>query len=170
MCLNTNVSGSYDVGQLAKDLGYYLLRKSDTPEPASKFTVTKDKEGNGASWKAEFDFIKLDDEKRLVGGIVYEPDVVDSQGDSASAGEIEKAAHGFMIESRVIGIMHKEAAGKRVDIVESYIVRAPFQMGNRIIKAGTWFLVVKVNDDELWGNVKSGKLTGFSMGGRAEAA
>jgi hypothetical protein len=155
----------YDITKLAEDLGFYI-RKSD--EDKSKFTVSKDENGNPV-WKAEFDFIKLDDEKRLVGGIVYEPDVVDSQGDSASASEIEKAAHGFMIESRVIGIMHKEAAGKRVDIVESYIVRSPFQMGNRMIKTGTWFLVVKVNDDELWAGVKSGKLTGFSMGGRAEA-
>ena len=149
--------------------GLYRFRKSETP-PApegSKLIVTKDKDGKVESWQATFDFIKMDDEQRLVGGIVYEPDVVDSQGDSASDSEIEKAAHGFMMESRIIGIMHKEAAGKRVDIVESYIVREPFHMNKRIIKRGTWMLVVKVHDDELWEGVKSGKLTGFSMGGRA---
>lgn len=139
----------------------------ETAKNTSKLSVTKDE--NGAMWQLDFEIIKLDDSQRLVGGIVYEPDTVDSQGDSASAQEIEKAAHRFMMESRVIGIMHKEAAGKRVDIVESYIVREPHKIGNRVLKRGTWMLVVKVHDDGLWEGVKSEKLTGFSMGGRAEA-
>lgn len=141
--------------------------ETEAKKNISKLSVTKDDQG--AIWQLDFEIIKLDDEQRLVGGIVYEPDVVDSQGDSASAQEIEKAAHGFMMESRVIGVMHKEAAGKRVDIVESYIVREPHRIGNQLLKRGTWMLVVKVHDDALWEGVKSGKLTGFSMGGRAEA-
>lgn len=116
-----------------------------------------------------FDIFKLDDEKRLVCGEVYAPEEVDSQGDSASAEEIEKACHRFMRESRTIGIMHKEAAGDRIDIVECYIARAPMTIGKKQIKAGTWMIVVKVNDDDLWSGVKSGKYTGFSMGGRAKA-
>lgn len=116
-----------------------------------------------------FEIVKLDDEKRLVGGIVYEPDVVDSQGDSASAEEIEKACHRYVKESRQINLMHKESAGEKVDIVECYITRAPMQIGNKVVKAGTWMIVVKVNDDEIWKKVKSGEWTGFSMGGRARA-
>lgn len=38
---------------------------------------------------------KADDEKKLVYGIVYEPDTPDAHGDFMTAAEIEKAAHGL---------------------------------------------------------------------------
>ena len=116
-----------------------------------------------------FEIVKLDDEKRLVGGIVYEPDVVDSQGDSASAEEIEKGCHRYMASKPAIHLMHKEDAGERVSIVECYITRQQMQFGTEVIKAGSWMIVVKVHDDEIWNDVKKGALTGFSMGGRAKA-
>lgn len=40
--------------------------------------------------------VKHASDQRYTLGIVYEPDVADSDGDSATAEEIEKAAHGFM--------------------------------------------------------------------------
>jgi DNA adenine methylase len=117
---------------------------------------------------------KVDDEERLVGGIVYEPEVVDAQGDSASAEEIAKACHDFL-ENAVLGhsgmgIMHKEAAGDRIRIVECAIAHDNFVMGGQQIKKGTWFMVVKVYDDEIWKGVKDGRYTGFSMAGTAQAA
>lgn len=124
--------------------------------------------------KLTCDVFKLDNEdEQLVGGIVYEPDVVDSQGDSASAKEIEKAQHDFLEcvargESGV-GIMHTEEAGPRVSIVECAIAHDTFRMGNQQIKKGTWFMVVKIHDPEIWAAVKAGKYTGFSMGGSAES-
>ncbi|MGQ7174092.1 XkdF-like putative serine protease domain-containing protein, partial [Escherichia sp. R-CC3] len=43
--------------------------------------------------------IKSDDEeKRLVYGIVYEPDTLDAHGDFTDAETIEKAAHEFMLK------------------------------------------------------------------------
>lgn len=41
-------------------------------------------------------FIRKSDERRYTLGIVYEPDVVDSQGDFAKAEDIEKGAWAFM--------------------------------------------------------------------------
>ena len=41
--------------------------------------------------------IKSDAKKRYTLGVVYEPDVVDSQGDWTDAKEIERAAHAFML-------------------------------------------------------------------------
>lgn len=41
-------------------------------------------------------FLKKSDERRYTLGIVYEPDVVDSQGDFAKAEDIEKGAWAFM--------------------------------------------------------------------------
>ncbi len=45
----------------------------------------------------EVRIIKSDAKKRYTLGVVYEPDVVDSQGDWTDAEEIEKAAHAFML-------------------------------------------------------------------------
>jgi hypothetical protein len=43
------------------------------------------------------------------------------------------------------------------------------QKGGETIKAGSWWLMVKVTNDRIWKEIESGKLTGFSMGGRAKA-
>jgi hypothetical protein len=42
-----------------------------------------------------------------------------------------------------------------------------FTMGQESVKKGSWIIAVKVNDDKLWSDVKSGKLTGFSVAGIA---
>jgi hypothetical protein len=125
------------------------------------------KSDKGLEWNLEIPIYKIDGEQRLVGGVVYEPDTVDAQGDSASEQEIQKAAHNFMIDSKTVGIMHKEDAGPRAKIVESYTAPARMQVGNQFVKRGTWIMVVKILDDGLWNMVKNDQITGFSMGGRA---
>lgn len=105
-----------------------------------------------------------DDEKRLVYGLVYSPDDEDTHGEMADAQTIEAAAHGFM-ESRLVGIQHqKEAAAS---IVESYIAQADTTIGGQAVKSGSWLVVMKIQDDELWARVKSGDFGGISMGGWA---
>jgi hypothetical protein len=130
--------------------------------------VVKDEKGN-ALYEINIPLCKINDEQRLVGGIVYEPDITDAQGDSASEEEIGKAAHRFMLDSETLGIMHKQEAGSKARIVESYLAPASFKFGNQIIRKGTWIMVVKIFDDELWGMIKSGAITGFSMGGFCSA-
>lgn len=138
--------------------------KSDVKK--SEFHILKNENGE-ASWELDFEFQKLSDEEHLVGGIVYEPDMVDAQGDSASPAEILKAAHKFMLESSTLGIMHKEKAGHRAQIVETYLAPVTFKMGDQIVRKGSWIMIVKVHDEELWAKVKKGEITGFSMSGRA---
>lgn len=143
-----------------------------TPEPkeekmpTGKLTVTKQEDGS-ANFELEIPIFKLNDEDHEVAGVVYEPDVLDAQGDSANADEIRKAAHKFLEDSRTIGLMHKEDAGPRAKLVESYIVPGDMRYGNQIVKKGSWVIVVKIADEELWTSVKSGAITGFSMGGTA---
>lgn len=138
----------------------------DTKKVKPNYGVKKN--DKGLEWELEIPIYKLEGDKQLVGGVVYEPDVTDAQGDSASEEEIQKAAHNFMIDSKTVGIMHKEDAGPRAKIVESYITPARMQIGNQFVKRGTWIMVVKIMDKELWDMVKSDKITGFSMGGRAQ--
>lgn len=142
-----------------------VAKSDETPAPKPNYGVKKN--DKGLEFEIEIPIHKMDGEKRLVGGVVYEPDTVDAQGDSASEEEIQKAAHNFMIDSKTVGIMHKEDAGPRAKIVESYITPNRMQVGSQFVKRGTWIMVVKILDDGLWDLVKNDKITGFSMGGRA---
>jgi uracil-DNA glycosylase family 4 len=111
------------------------------------------------------DIIKADNEKQIVEGIVLEPDTLDTQGDTITADEIEKAAHRFLVKSRVVGDSHKKVAG--AEVVESYIVPDDIQLGNQKVKKGSWVIGVHVTDDKLWDAIKNGEYTGFSVGGFA---
>lgn len=127
----------------------------DHPDAVGKSAVSK-----------KICFLKSDDEKRYTLGIVYEPDVVDSQGDYATAEDIEKAAWDFMRKSLRLGYMHKDSDNDIGDIVESYIAPVDMRIGDNVVKAGTWLIGV-VWSPQYWEKVKSGEITGFSMGGTA---
>lgn len=117
--------------------------------------------------KGEIPIIKRDDEKQIVYGIVYEPDKVDAHNEYTDAEEVEKAAHEFLGEYRNISFMHQELINKEARIVESYIAQADFEMNGHKIKKGTWVMAVHILDSQLWGLVKEGRMTGFSMEGTA---
>jgi DNA adenine methylase len=63
--------------------------------------------------------------------------------------------------------MHQGLVNGRVKILESYLAPAPFALDGMQIRKGTWLLAVRVLDDELWAQIKTGDLTGFSIGGSA---
>lgn len=109
-------------------------------------------------------------EERYVLGIVLEPERVDAQQDIYSAAEVREAAHRFMEEYRNLGLMHREILGEQVKILESYLAPAGFELDGTTVKKGTWLLAVRVVDEALWGQIKSGELTGFSIGGSAVRA
>lgn len=115
-------------------------------------------------------FAKVDEEQRVVHGVVYEPDVVDAQGDWASAEDIRKACHDYMLNSRRTGLMHKDDISSKAPLVENYIAPTDMIMGNQRVRKGTWIMAHKINDDVLWKDIKDGKLTGLSMSGKAVAA
>lgn len=111
--------------------------------------------------------VKRDDEKRLLYGIVYEPDVEDSQHDISDAVEIEKACHKFMEEFASISLMHEEDINDKAKIVENYINPVTYEHNGHIIRKGSWVLVTHILDDELWKQVKDGTFTGYSLEGMA---
>ncbi|WP_426616441.1 XkdF-like putative serine protease domain-containing protein [Bacillus velezensis] len=106
------------------------------------------------------------DERKLVYGIVYEPDTVDAHGDFMTADEIEKAAHGFLKDAREIDKQHDFQGGVG-EVVESYVAPADFEMNGETIKKGSWVLVTKASE-EVWEQIKKGEITGYSMAGTAE--
>lgn len=128
-----------------------------------KFFLTK-AEGD-TNFELEVAITKANDEsKRLVYGVVYEPERIDAHGDYMTADEIEKAAHDFLINARNIDVQHnfKEGFG---DVVESYIAKQD-DLESGIIK-GSWVLVTKATP-EVWDAIQKGDITGYSMAGTAE--
>lgn len=111
------------------------------------------------------EIIKADEDKRLVYGVVLEPNGVDAQNDTVRPEEIEHAAHVYLQESRVIGDSHKGKA--RANVVESYIAPIDFEMGSQKVAKGSWVMAIKIQDSETWLKVKRGHFTGFSIGGQS---
>lgn len=109
---------------------------------------------------------KADEAQRLVYGIVYEPNVADAHGDYMTPAEIEKAAHGFLKDAREIDKQHDFQGGVG-EVVESYIAPSDFEMGDEVIKKGSWVLVTKASD-EIWEQIQKGEITGYSMAGTAD--
>ncbi|MBZ5213232.1 phage portal protein [Bacillus paralicheniformis] len=130
-----------------------------------KFFMTKSSEP--PTFEKEVKLIaKAEDEKKLVYGVVYEPDIQDAHGDFMSADEIQKAAHGFLKNARKIDKDHNFQGGVG-EVVESYVTPADFEVNGETIVKGSWVLVTKAGD-EIWEQIKKGSITGYSMAGTAE--
>lgn len=111
---------------------------------------------------------KLDDEKRLVYGIVLEPGVEDTQGDIATLEAIEEACHNFLARYRVVGEQHHKIA-RPTEIVECYTAPHALTLGQQGVRKGAWIMAVRIMSDSLWRDVKAGRYTGFSIGGFGES-
>lgn len=109
-------------------------------------------------------FLKIEEEKRRVLGVVYEPNVVDSDGEFMTAEEIEKAYYCFLQSGAPIYVMHKERALAR--ITQNYLAPCDLEIEGHKVKRGTWLMEVEILDSHLWQKVKAGELTGFSFGGK----
>ncbi len=124
---------------------------------------------NGSDSKdAEFKILSKADseEERTVFGIVLEPETIDSQNDIYSEDEIRKTAYRFMERYQQFGLMHDRIISSILPL-ECYLAPVDFEINGQSVKKGTWLLRVRVLDDEIWRKVKSGELTGFSIGGSA---
>lgn len=139
------------------------------PFSKSKYSLPRKVEELKKAYEKKFDrqvkITKSDADRRLVYGVVLEPEVIDAHNDVVSVDEIENAAHNYLIKSRMIGDQHSKPA--KADIVESYIAPADLDIGGQQIKKGSWVMVTKVHDDRMWQGIKKGSYTGYSIGGYA---
>lgn len=121
---------------------------------------------------AMFKIVKKDKAQQIVGGIVYEPHEVDTQGDYTDDSEIEKAMYGFMekyaTNTNRIRINHK---GKKYffPILECFQAEEDTVKGGQRLTKGSWWLMIKVKNKSIWEQIEKDKLSGFSMGGQAKA-
>lgn len=112
----------------------------------------------------EIPIAKRDEEKRIVYGVVMQPDVEDLHSDIMSADDIEKACHTYTAYCRKVNDQHD--APIRADVVENYIAPVDFKADNgSVVKKGSWVQATKIFDDKMWAMVKSGERTGYSYEG-----
>ena len=114
--------------------------------------------------------VKANLEERTITGVVLQPEVVDAQGDIMSADVIRDAAHKFLAahnRTTKLGLMHKNFK-PNFELFESYVTPVDLVIGDNHVKAGSWIIVVHVLVKKIWDQVKAGKLTGFSIGGKAK--
>lgn len=110
--------------------------------------------------------IKVDSKKQIVAAIVYSPGEIDSQGDTTTAEEIEEACHKFNLGHPRFRVNHG-SKDIDVDLLESYTLPLTGKIGKERVVKGSWIILAKIKDKEVWEQIDSGDLTGISMRGFA---
>lgn len=120
------------------------------------------------AYEKTISILKTNDEQRLVYGIVYSPNEVDSQGDTATADVIKDMAYGFMKSRNTLSV-DKDHNGMSSEgfVAESWIVKKKDSVFTDQPE-GSWAVAIKVENDTTWNAVKSGEIGGLSLAGLAE--
>jgi hypothetical protein len=122
---------------------------------------------------------QTDDEKRIVLGPAMIPDQKIFRKDSLgnpyyvyfSSDTIKMIAEKYMRNKYIDNNdeMHDGKAVSDVYVVESWIKEDEQDKSNKYgygdLPVGTWFVSMKVRNDEVWEKVKNGELKGFSVSG-----
>lgn len=95
-------------------------------------------------------FLRIDKERKVVTGLVLEPDEVMSDQ------EIEQEAYNFMKK-------YAESKYKKICILESFIFEEDSSINGHEIKKGSWLITAQINDPKKWKLIESGKVNDFSV-------
>lgn len=118
-------------------------------------------------------FLEKED-KHLVVGAVLVPDkpIYRNNGKEEfyiqfSKETIEKLAHEYLMNGRIYSVttQHNEVADD-IALVESWIKTSESDKSNDYgmnLPIGTWLVSMKVENEDVWGRIKSGELRGFSI-------
>ena len=129
-----------------------------------QFLLKKAEDGQ-ASFTTYGRIVKTDAENHYVTGIVYEPMEEDSHGNYMTAEEITKAAYWFAKNGDKVDLQHSFEPLDNATVVENWVAKSDFKIGDEVIKEGTWLMTVEVSDESVWEGIEKGEITGFSMGG-----
>jgi len=114
------------------------------------------------------EILKIDPDQRLVFGFASVADEVDTQNDVISETELEKSAYNFVLNSRRGGAMHTRTVGRLVE--SCFFSKAKQQALGIDLGRVAWLVGFKIDDDATWDEVKKGKLSAFSIHGKARRA
>lgn len=145
--------------------------ENDADDDAEGYAEDDDDKQKRVEKRFEVAIVVKADEEQTVSGVVLQPEVVDAQGDIMSADVIKQAAYDFLSginKSTKLGLQHATFPKGKLALCESYIAPNGIVLGAKTVKQGSWIMTVKVLDAEVWKKVKDGKITGFSIGGKAK--
>tara|TARA_R110001632_G_scaffold24676_2_gene68536 strand:+ start:122 stop:748 length:627 start_codon:yes stop_codon:yes gene_type:complete len=123
---------------------------------------------------------EVDTEKRIVTGIAMIPDkkilrrTADGQDYFVffSKETVKRSSELFFMRSNHTGVTvdHNKFIPEGVTVVESWIVENPeidksLHLGFKEVPVGSWIVSYKVDNDELWQQIKEKKVLGFSIEG-----
>lgn len=153
------------------------------PAPASVQAATPDPTKVG---KADVDlvvtceFSKIDTDERTVFGwaSVSEIDgkvVLDRQGDMVDIVDLSKSVYDYVIDSRHGGHQHRRTEEDGLPLKVSDMIESMVFTKEKIERMGLpeatplgWWVGYRVADDQVWEEVKDGRLTGFSVHGKGK--
>lgn len=132
-----------------------------------KRLIFKNHESTASAIEKTLSIKKYDEEQKIVFCIVYSPEEIDAQGDSASSEVIKEAAYNFMRCART----------NNIDKQHDFIPDEGFVAESWIVKendpvfpaepAGSWAVGIKVENEDTWQLIKAGEITGVSLAGFA---
>jgi len=155
----------------------YLSGEEDGIEAISFVKEPAIEENWIALSKQKIAFKSIDDEKRMVVGValIPEKEIYRRKGEYEynvvfSKETVKQAAHLYMkrLNNNNATLEHeKDTSG--VSTVESWIVEDESNDKSNLYKLnatkGSWVVIMKVDNDEVWNDVKKGKYLGFSIEG-----
>lgn len=91
------------------------------------------------------------------------PDVRDYNGDCFTASEIRDKMEDYMVKYRNLDKNHNlENINDEVCIIENFISPVPITIKDKTFPTGTWFMGLKIFNEEIKEDIKNGKLKGLS--------
>lgn len=128
--------------------------------------------------KHEIELKEIDTEKKILMGAALIPDKQiyrrNEKGDEYyiffSQETVRKASELFLMNSNQNNATYEhDQKLKGLSVVESWIIEDSKTDKSRLygfdLPKGTWMISMKVNNDDVWNDVKSGKVKGFSIEG-----
>jgi len=114
--------------------------------------------------KSAMTFFRKDATQQIVTAVVYSPYEKDAHGEGTTPDVIEQSMIEFMKEGPTYTIGH---GGDEIEatLIENWIVRESFNEGGYTIKKGAWCQSLYIPDPDVWAQIESGELTGFSLEG-----
>lgn len=155
-----NVKKAYEI----TDAKISFVSLVDKAANLRKFLITKQADGT-ANFTTCGRIIKTDTENHYATGIVYEPMTEDSHGNYMTEEEITKAAYWYAENGNHVDLQHNFEQLDGATVVENWVAKADFKVGDEEVRKGTWLMTVKVTDGDVWKGIENGEITGLSMGG-----
>jgi len=152
------------------DDGIQAISVVDRPAIEENFIALKESD--------KFEFKEIDSEKRILMGAALVPDKkiyrANEKGEEYfvffSKDTVRKASEMFFQKSNQNNATHQhEKKIDKMSVVESWIIEDEVHdksaKYNMSLPVGSWVISMKCDNDEVWNDVKKGKVKGFSIEG-----